>query len=283
MRLGKPAAGGGSRSGADAPRPDGDPRLMRRREEMEAATVRAGRTRLLLAAAAIAAVLGLGWLFFFSGLFALSDLKVEASGKQVPVAEVQRAAQAYLGTNFFRFDSARLVRTLESDPIVGSVRVRESFPHTIVVEVGVARPVLLLSPVTGSAGGVAVNARLQPMPGVAPTPGLVPACLAAVPFSGSSTDFACDHGATVAELSPALERVLVLLGATRAANLNPTSAVVFAGFGVGIGFAGGYGAYFPDGSGATTAVLSLAGLVKQGLVHPGAVVDLTDPTHPVVD
>ena len=284
MRLGRQAARGGSGKGeTDAPRPDGDPRLLRRREEMQAVTERAGRRRLLLVVAAGAAVLVVAWLFLFSGLFALSVVKVETSGGQVPVAEVQRVADTYLGTNYFRFDSAPLVRTLESDPLVGQVRARASFPHTIVVQVGVAKPLLLLNPVTGSASGVAVNARLQPMPGVAPTPGLVPACLAAAPFSGSGSDFACDHGATVAELLPRLGRVLDLLGSAKGANLKPTSAVVFGGFGVGIVFAGGYDAYFANGSGISTAVTSLEGLVNRGLVHPGAVVDLTDPAQPVVD
>ncbi len=280
MRLGRLSLAGGRDNDGQV---TGDPRLARRREEMEAASAKEGRRRRLAAALGVVGILAVAWLFLFSGLFALSRLRVEASGRGVPLTEVEKTAQAYLGANYFRFDPSTLEHRLLAYPLVGQARVSASFPHTIVVQVTAATPMLLLSPVAGSGAGVVVNARLQPMPGVAPTPGLVPTCLAAAPFSGSGSDFACDHGATVAQLSRGLGRVIELLGAVRGARLKPASAVVFGAYGVGISFAGGYSAYFADGTGVSASVSSLASLVKHGLVPSGSVADLTDPTHPVVD
>ena len=280
MRLGRLSLAGGRDDESEVA---GDPRLARRREEMEAASAKEGRRRRILGALTVAGILVLAWVFLFSGLFALSRIDVVASGPGVPLAEVERTAQAYVGANYFRFDPAPLERSLQTYPLVGQVQVRASFPHTIVVRVSAATPVLVMSPLAGSGAGVAVNARLQPMPGVAPPPGLTTACLAAAPFSGSASDFACDHGATAAALSPLLGRVLGLLGASRAAGLKPASAVAFGTYGVGISFSGGYSAYFADGTGASSSIAALAGLVKQGHVPSGSVVDLTDPTHPVVD
>ncbi|MDA8117093.1 MAG: FtsQ-type POTRA domain-containing protein [Actinomycetota bacterium] len=280
MRLGRLSLAGGRNDESEAA---GDPRLARRREQMEAASAREGKRRRMLGMLGAVGILVATWLLLFSGLFALSRIDVVPSGRGVPLAQVERTAQAYLGANYFRFDPTPLEHSLQAYPLVGQVQVRASFPHTIVVQVSAASPVLVMSPVAGSGAGVVVNARLQPMPGVAPPPGLMTACLAAAPFSGSASDFACDHGATAAGLSPLLGRVLAVLGAARAANLKPASAVVFGGYGVGITFVGGYSAYFADGTSASSAAASLAGLVKQGHVPSGSVVDLTDPAHPVVD
>ncbi len=260
----------------------GDPRFESRRREV----AKLRKRRVITSVGAVAA-LGLAggggfWLLKASPFTAITQIAVHVSGAQLSSQSVTQVADRFLNRNYFSFDQAELVRALQSNPLVGPIRVRRSFPHSLSVSVTQAVPAFVVRTGGASSGDVAINSRLQAMPSVPTSPTAAPTCIASLPFSGAAGDFTCAATSPLSAIAPELRRISDLRNAMATLQIGVSSAYVFAGYGLGFQTASGAYLYFSDASPDTPALASLALLQKGGQVVSGAVVDLSNPAHPAI-
>ena len=259
-----------------------DPRFDERRREL-AQHHRSQTVRLLLAFIALLVVIGGGyWLAEASPFFALTRVNVEITGTEVPRSFVVAIADRNIGRNYFHLDTQALVRALEVNPLVGRVVVSRNFPHSLTVKVTPSVPAFVVQ--TGGVGSteVAINARLQAMPQVPIPPSTAAACVAAIPFTGASGDFTCAATTPLGAVTPLLARVAKLKEGLAALHFTVSGIYVFAGFGIGVSTYQGIMVYFSDNASDGAALAALGSLSRSGVLPSGAVVDLSNPTHPVV-
>ena len=260
----------------------GDPRFESRRRE-----VAKRRKRQVLTSVSIFAALGVAgvggfWVLEDSPLTEITRITVQVSGAQLSSQSVTQVADRFMNRNYFSFDQSELVRALQSNPLVGPITVRRSFPHSLAIAVTQAVPAFVVRTGEASSGDVAINSRLQAMPTVPASPAAAPTCVASLPFSGAVADFTCSATSPLSAVAPELRRISDLRNAMASLQIGVSSAYVFAGYGLGFQTVFGAYLYFSDASADAPALASLASLQKGGQVVSGAVVDLSNPAHPAI-
>ena len=101
------------------------------------------RRQLIIAAAVVTAVVGLGWLLFVSPVLALepAEVKVEGAGTVVAVDQVQAVVAAHAGTPLPRLDTVALRDDLLDVPGVREARVTRAWPTGLTVTLVAREPV----------------------------------------------------------------------------------------------------------------------------------------------
>src|SRR5205085_11899654 len=84
------------------------------------------------------------WLVYFSSVVTVRDVEVTGNGT-VPVATIERAARAPVGTPLARADLDAVRARVEAIPAVKSVSVSRAWLHTIRIEVTERVPVAVVS------------------------------------------------------------------------------------------------------------------------------------------
>jgi cell division protein FtsQ len=115
-------------------------RLRARRRAERARTVRT----LALLAAAVAVVVGTGWVALNSSLVAVEEVTVHGTSR-LSVAEVLDAAAVQGGESLFGLDPDEVARRVERLPAVASVDVSRDWPHRVVITVTERRPVAVVT------------------------------------------------------------------------------------------------------------------------------------------
>lgn len=173
-------------------------RLRARRRAERVHTVRT----VLLLLAALAVVVGTGWVALNSSLVAVREVTVEGTSR-LTVAQVLAAADVPGGQSLFRVDPDTIESRVRRLPAVGAVVVSRDWPHRVVISVTERRPVAVVTEPDGATlldvTGVAF-ARVDHAP-----PGLVPVSLGA-PARGAGADDARAAMAVLAELPDRVRR-----------------------------------------------------------------------------
>ncbi len=126
---------------ADTSEPERVTLLDRVRADRAAARRHHRRQQMLIAAGVAALCALLGWVVFFSPLFALRTVKVEESTGQISPPVIQAVVQPYLGTPLPRLSTSDIETAVESLSVVKDARVQRSWPREVIVTVIPREPV----------------------------------------------------------------------------------------------------------------------------------------------
>ncbi len=105
---------------------------------------RRSRRPVWLAAAAAAAAAGAVWVFFFTGLFEIRELRLHG-GRNLPVESLRGKLDGYQGANVFLVPLGELRDLLMEDPAVGTVTFKRRLPHRLDCYLRERQPAALLS------------------------------------------------------------------------------------------------------------------------------------------
>ncbi|MDD3643490.1 MAG: cell division protein FtsQ/DivIB [Candidatus Krumholzibacteria bacterium] len=100
--------------------------------------------RFLLAGAAAAAAASAAWVFLFTGLFEIRELRLHG-GRHLAVASLRDKVAAYRGANVFLVPLGDIRRLLMDDPAVGTVTFRRRLPHGLDCYLHERQPAALIS------------------------------------------------------------------------------------------------------------------------------------------
>lgn len=95
----------------------------------------------LVAVGVVVVVLGSLVLVYQTSVFAVTTVRVDGAGGQLPASDVQRRAGVPVGTALASVDLAAVRRRVAGLPAVRSVTVDTAWPHTVVVRVRARTPV----------------------------------------------------------------------------------------------------------------------------------------------
>ncbi|WP_456825224.1 cell division protein FtsQ/DivIB [Cellulomonas sp. P5_E12] len=126
------------------------------------------RRQVVLVAASVLAVGGLGWLLFFSPVLALDPtlVRVEGAGTVVAVDQVVGVVDAHAGTPLPRLDTVRLRDEVLDVPGVREARVTRDWPRGLAVVLVAREPVAAVPEQTGDSSHPAPGYALLDMDGV---------------------------------------------------------------------------------------------------------------------
>lgn len=115
----------------------------RLRARRRAERVRTARTLLLLLAA-VAVVVGTGWVALNSSLVEVREVTVEGTSR-LSVGQVLEAAAVRGGESLFALDPDGVAERVQELPAVAAVEVNRDWPHRVVITVTERRPVAVVT------------------------------------------------------------------------------------------------------------------------------------------